>query len=143
MTITGWQVCRARQADLSGREAEDGARWNSPGHRLVYLAEHPALAVLEMRAHLDLPYDRLTHDHLLLRVALPADVEEVESLPPDPRAHGDAWLHAARSAVLRVPSIIVQEARNLLLNPAHPRAAETHLLSCTPFRFDERLWGGG
>lgn len=103
----------------------------------------PALAVLEMRAHLDLPYDSLTHDHLLLRVALPADVEEVEAIPPDPRAHGDAWQAACRSAVLRVPSLIVQDARNLLLNPAHPRAAETRLLSCTPFRFDERLWGGG
>lgn len=143
MTLTGWQICRGHQAYLTGRQAEDGARWNGPGRRVVYLSEHPALAVLEMRAHLDLPYDALEHDHVLMRVALPADVEEVEALPEDPRATGEAWLRAARRAVLRVPSVILQEGRNLLLNPGHARAAEARVEACTPFRFDRRLWRGG
>jgi RES domain-containing protein len=142
MARVGWQVCRQQQAELTGRHAEDGERWNSPGQRVVYLSEHPALAVLEIRAHLDMPYDELVHDHVLMRVALPDSLEEVAQMPRDPRAHGDAWLREGRSAVLSVPSAIVQEGRNLLLNPAHPRAAEARLVSCTPFRFDRRLWGG-
>jgi RES domain-containing protein len=142
MALTAWQICRQHQAGLDGHQAEEGERWNSPGRRVVYLADHPALAVLEMRAHLDLPYEELQHDHVLLRVILPDDIEDLAPMPDDPRAAGDAWLAAGRRAVLRVPSVIVQEGRNLLLNPAHPRAAEAGIASCTPFRFDRRLWGG-
>jgi RES domain-containing protein len=142
MALIGWQVCREGQADLSGRNAEEGERWNSPGRRVAYLADHPALAVLELRAHLDMPYDELVHDHVLMRVALPDDVEALDDIPPQPRALGDAWLRAGRRAVLRVPSVIVREGRNLLLNVGHARAAEARVEACTPFRFDRRLWNG-
>jgi RES domain-containing protein len=142
MTLIGWQICREAQADLSGAQAREGERWNSPGSAVVYLSEHPALAVLEMRAHLDLPYDELTHDHVLLRVVLPDDVLDVPTMPDDPRAIGDAWLREGRHAVLRVPSVIVREGRNLLVNPRHPRAAAMRLDSRAPFRFDRRLWRG-
>ena len=142
MALIGWQICREQQADLSGSQAEEGERWNSPGQRVIYLSDHPALAALELRAHLDLPYEKLVHDHVLMRVALPDDIEDLHDLPEDPRAHGDAWLRESRSAVLRVPSVIVREARNLLLNPRHKLAAEARMLACTPFRFDRRLWGG-
>jgi RES domain-containing protein len=90
-----------------------------------------------------MPYDELVHDHVLMRIALPDSVEDAPDLPEDPRRHGDAWLREGRSAVLRVPSVIVREGRNLLLNPAHPAAAEARLEACTPFRFDRRLWGCG
>ncbi len=143
MPLVGWQICRQAQADLSGHHAVEGERWNSPGWRVVYLSEHPALAVLELRAHLDMPYEELVHDHVLMRIRLPEDVEDVPEIPKDPRAHGDAWLREGRSAVLRVPSIIVREGRNLLLNPLHTRARQAEVEACTPFRFDPRLWAGG
>ncbi|MGG5817814.1 RES family NAD+ phosphorylase [Falsiroseomonas sp. HW251] len=143
MDLTAWQICREHQVSLTGEQAHDGERWNAPGRRVVYLAEHPALAVLEMRVHLDKPYDEVVHDHVLVRVALPEDVEDLPDIPVDPCAAGEAWLRAARRAVLRVPSIVVREGRNLLLNPAHPRAKEARIEACTPFRFDRRLWGGG
>jgi RES domain-containing protein len=142
MALIGWQICREHQASLSGEQAEEGERWNSPGRRVVYLADHPALAVLEMRAHLDLPYDELVHDHVLMRVALPDEVEDLPRLPEDPRAAGDAWLRRGRAPLLRVPSVIVREARNLLLNPAHPLAASARVEDCSAFRFDRRLWAG-
>lgn len=142
MPITAWQICREHHADLSGKQSADGERWNSPGHPVAYLSEHPALAVLEMRAHLDKPYDEVVHDHVLVRVTLPDDVTDIAEIPEDTRRIGDAWLREARRAVLRVPSIVVREGRNLLLNPRHPRAAEARIEACTPFRFDRRLWGG-
>lgn len=141
--ILAWRVCRAVHADLSGEGARRwGGRWNSPGVPMVYLAEHPALAVLEVRVHLDLPPDLLPEDYVLMRVALPEDFEAA-TLPDDPRGVGDAWARAGRSAVLRVPSVLVPEATNLLLNPAHPRAAEARVESVAAFRFDQRLWLGG
>ena len=53
-----WRLCRHPFADLKGDGARlYGVRWNSPGRPMVYLAEHPALAALEVRVHLDLPLD--------------------------------------------------------------------------------------
>ena len=142
--IEGWRICRAPFADLLGEGARlYGGRWNSPGRPLVYLAEHPALAALEVRVHLDLPHGLLPDDYVLVRVDLPDEPpEEVATLPADTVAAGDAWITAATSAVLRVPSVLVPSAYNLLLNPRHPRAAEAQIASTEPFQFDARLWAG-
>ena len=142
--IQAWRVGRAAHADLSGEGARrHGGRWNSPGLPMVYTAEHPALAVLEVRVHLDLPPELLPDDYVLMRVDLPDEPpEEVAAMPSDPRSVGDDWLRSGRTAVLRVPSAIVPTATNLLLNPRHPRAAEARVPLTRPFQFDARLWRG-
>jgi hypothetical protein len=45
-----------------------------------------------------------------------------------------------RSAVLGVPSVLVRESRNLLVNVAHPGSSKATIASIRPFSFDERLW---
>ncbi|HTW29085.1 MAG TPA: RES domain-containing protein [Acetobacteraceae bacterium] len=141
--MQAWRLSRRAHADLSGEGARRfGGRWNSPGRAVVYFADHPALTVLEVRVHLDLPLDLLPDDYVMLEAALPdaPPPEEITALPADPRAAGDAWLAEGRSAVLRVPSIVVPQAHNLLLNPAHPAAARARIEAITPFAFDRRLW---
>jgi RES domain-containing protein len=119
-----------------------GGRWNSRGFAVVYCADHPALAALEVRVHLDLPPELLPDDFVLMKLELPyGPPEAVKTIPTDPRASGDDWIAQARTAVLRVPSILVPEAFNYLLNPAHPAAAEARLINIKPFSFDARLWG--
>lgn len=109
---------------------------------MVYAADHPALAVLEVRVHLDLPPELLPADYVLMRLALPEDAHTLPTLPEDPRAAGDAWLAEAPCPVLRVPSVLVPAAANLLLNPAHPGAAAARIEAIDPFAFDPRLWLG-
>ena len=110
---------------------------------MTYLAEHPALAVLEVRVHLDLPPDLLPDDYVLMRVALPDEPPEtLEAIPANPRATGDAWLRSGKTAVLRAPSALVPRTTNLLLNPRHARAAEAEITEMLPFAFDGRLWAG-
>lgn len=109
---------------------------------MVYAADHPALALLEVRVHLDLPPGLLPADYVMLRLALPDPAESLQALPEDPRAAGDAWLAQGRGAVLRVPSVLVPAAANLLLNPAHPDAAAARIEAIDPFAFDPRLWLG-
>ena len=140
--IEAWRICRAPFADLSGDGASlYGGRWNSPGQPLVYLAEHPALAALEVRVHLDLPYDLLPDDYVMMKVALPDEPPgNIATLPANPAAVGNAWMASASSAVLRVPSVLVPSACNLLLNPRHSRAAEARITATEPFRFDARLF---
>jgi RES domain-containing protein len=137
-----WRLCRRPHADLTGEGARRfGGRWNSPGRPVVYLAEHPALAAIEVRVHLDLPFELLPDDFVLMRVALPDGLAiSVDTIPPDTSAAGDAWLTETRSAALRVPSVLIPAAWNVLLNPRHQDAARATIVAVEPFRFDPRLW---
>jgi RES domain-containing protein len=136
-----WRLCRRPHADLSGEGARRfGGRWNSPGRPVVYLADHPALAALEVRVHLDLPFELLPADFVLMRVMVPESPNIASEAAANSIATGNAWLAEARSAVLRVPSVLVPHAWNVLLNPNHPDAAQASLHSVEPFGFDPRLW---
>jgi RES domain-containing protein len=137
-----WRLCRRPFADLSGEGARRlGGRWNSPGRAVVYLAEHPALAAMEVRVHLDLPFELLPADFVLMRIAVPDGlIAGLAGAQSETVAAGDAWLTGARSAALRVPSVLVPYAWNVLLNPGHPAAPEARVLANEPFGFDPRLW---
>jgi RES domain-containing protein len=139
-----WRLCRRPYADLSGEGARTfGGRWNSPGRPVVYFAEHPALAALEVRVHLDLPFDLLPNDYVLMQVSL-ADriIGRLAETVSSPRtvAAGDTWLAEQRSVALRVPSVLVAYAWNILFNPRHPNAGHAHIVTIKPFNFDPRLW---
>jgi RES domain-containing protein len=142
--IEAWRLARAANANLAGEGAGlYGGRWSTPGHSMVYLAEHPALCVLEVRVHLDIPPELLPDDYVLMRVALPDEPPEaIADMPYDPEAVGDAWLASGRTAVLQAPSAIVPSAVNLLLNPRHSRVTEAGTVDTIEFRFDPRLWRG-
>jgi RES domain-containing protein len=140
-----WRLCRRAHADLSGEGARIyGGRWNSPGRPVVYLAEHPALAALEVRVHLDLPFELLPDDFVLMRVLVPdgliAEVADASIAVSETVATGDAWLVEARSMALRVPSVLLPYAWNVLLNPRHIDMAHAGIGSVEAFRFDPRLW---
>lgn len=107
----------------------------------MYAASNPALAVLEMRVHLDLTPELLPEDYALLTIDLDElTVEEVTVMPPDPASFGDTWLGERRTPVLQVPSFIVPESLSLLLNPVHPDAATARIVRQRRFAFDRRLW---
>jgi RES domain-containing protein len=141
-----WRI--SNHADLSGVGGLRAAgRWHSQGRRIVYLADHPSSALLEMLVHMD--RDLMPATYQLLRVAVPADiaVETIDAeLPPDWRSQtlvsrdiGDQWLDRSTSAVLRVPSAISAKGANYLLNPEHPDAAKIALAEIIKAPFDPRL----
>ena len=140
--MLAWRLCRAPFADLSGDGARlYGGRWNSPGRPLVYAASTAALAVLEVRVHLDLPPELLPDDFVLMGIDLDnVPVETIAGFPANPQSFGDDWLRARRTPVLEVPSAIVPESTNLLIDPLHPLAAGIGVASRRPFAFDRRLW---
>lgn len=146
MSLVCWRIARNAYADLSGYGAFlVGGRWNAPGRPVVYAASDASLAVLEVRVHLDLPPDLIPDDYVLMRIeaAVSPSIERVDVAPSDPRAFGDDWLVSGRTAVLDVPSAIVPESRNLLINPAHPEAKAFAITEKRPFGFDSRLWLDG
>jgi RES domain-containing protein len=145
--ITAWRLASGRYSPLTGEGARlVGGRWNSPGRPLVYASESLALCLAECLVHLPA---RLPPDYIAFKVAIPEDSLgsiDVEMLSHQwefdisiTRAIGDEWLTGAKTVALTVPSAIVPESRNLLLDPSHPRFAEVHVLEQQPFRFDPRL----
>ena len=81
----------------------------------------------------------------LVRIDVPdtLPIEEIDSLPADPqvfRQLGDEWLQHNGTPVLRVPSVLVPHAWNILLNPRHPEVSEALIETIEPFGFDPRLW---
>jgi len=145
------RLARRVHTSLDGEGARlYGGRWNSPGIPVVYAASHLSLAALEALAHADpdtvptdlvaiaievpdeLPVARMDVD------ALPADWREVPDHPAC-RELGDAWARAGEAALLAVPSAVVPEETNWLLNPRHPGHARVRAVRVVPFSFDPRL----
>ncbi len=60
--------------------------------------------------------------------------------PLDPtQAIGLDWIESKRSAVLGVPSAVVPQELNYVLDVAHPDFLQIKFLPSQPFRFDPRL----
>lgn len=125
-------------------------RWNSPGTPAVYASSTQALAVLKYLLHIDV--EEVPDDVVLLSLEVPDDLPVTsyvaESLMPgweflkaarECRILGDKWLKSGSTAVLCVPSALMPEEHNYVLNPRHPAAGAVHVLHVRPFAFDRRL----
>jgi len=148
--LTLWRLTKARYA-ASAFDGEGarlyGGRWNSPGRAVVYLAGSLALAALEILVHVK--SQRELGGYVRLRVQAPESlVSDVDAPPPnwqqgrapdETRAIGDAWLAGGETLLLRVPSVVIPEEHNYLLNPQHPGFGEVGIGEATPFSFDPRL----
>jgi RES domain-containing protein len=146
-----WRLTRRAHQALDGEGARlYGGRWNSEGVAVVYASATLALAALEYLVHVD-PQD-VPDDLVALRVDVPdaaaAETVAVADLPADWNtlddhpacvARGDAWAAVGTALALRVPSAIVPEEGNVLLNPAHPGMRLVRVAAARPFAFDPRL----
>ncbi|QVL48930.1 MAG: RES domain-containing protein [Thiocapsa sp.] len=148
-----YRLVKERFADtaLDGSGAKVyGGRWNRKGHAVVYASDSIALAALELLVHLhrsevlneyrlarlDLPDDEVL---LLDDAGLPANWRE-DPAPVSTAAIGAAWLTGGQSLALSVPSVLIPQQRNLLLNPAHGRAGGVFATATLePFDFDPRF----
>lgn len=144
-----YRLARAPFAALDGEGARRyGGRWNSPGRSMIYSAASPSLAVLEVMVHLDLAADLLPPDYRLLTIEVPNDapIEALDATPLETHAcvaAGDKFLVRGAALVLTVPSVVVPQERNALINPLHPAAAGLRMIGNESFRFDPRLLAGG
>ena len=138
-----YRLCRRPYADLSGEGGRlVSGRWHTAGRPVIYTAYEPALAVLEVRVHLDLPFELLPDDYVLMEIDAAVPFEEVDLIEggADPRATGDAWLTSQSSAMMKVPSVLAPHGWNYLINPKHPDSKKVSVLNVKPFSFDRRLW---
>ena len=141
--------------DLTGRGAElTGGRWNRKGRPVLYTAGTAALACLETVVHLKsggLPLNRF-----LVKLSVPPQAWaarqtlDAAALPvgwdamPEGKVSldlGDSWLAGSTSPLLEVPSVVVPEESNVLINPAHPLAKGITARKMRKWLYDPRLPG--
>lgn len=162
--ISIWRIASQgltwRANDLSGHgAARFPGRWNSRDRPIVYSSSSIALACLETVVHLA-GDDPLPFQRQLVRITIPSRhwqqrkmfAREAHSgwdISPTPenaedwlaatRAWGDDWLLGLESLLAEVPSVIVPEETNLLLNPRHPGHGEVVVEIVRPWVYDARL----
>jgi RES domain-containing protein len=141
--------------DLAGTGAKiTGGRWNRKSHAVVYTSTTIALACLETVVHMKsggLPLNRYLVCIEIAPTVWNARTEQTAAtLPvgwdalPEGKASldfGDAWLAAGTSPLLVIPSVIVPEESNVLINPAHPLAAGVTARKLRKWLYDPRLLG--
>jgi RES domain-containing protein len=124
-----------------------GARWNSPGRRVIYASETFAGALLEILVHARI--GRIPRTHALVEVGIPRDVSvehcgsgqlnyrDAEAA----RRFGDEWHEQRRSLILVVPSVAASGfARNILFNADHPQLTRLDVSTPREVLWDTRLF---
>ena len=156
MTVAVWRIAVEASTytadDLSGTGAKiSGGRWNSKGTPLVYCASSIALATLETVHYLrngGLPLNRY-----LVRIDIPDRVwDSRQVLDPlrggwdaipaglTARNAGDQWAATGATALLLVPSVIVPDEYNVLINPEHSDAAAIAATTTKRWIYDLRFF---
>lgn len=153
MIITAWRITQAvhEASAFSGIGAWlEGGRWNRKGIHMIYTAGSLALAALEMVVHL--PKDAILYNHYVcipvqfdsgqvIELAMPDLPENWNDNPPPESTQqiGSSWMIEKSSLVLKVPSSVIPEEHNFLINPLHPGASEMKTGKARPFKFDPRI----
>jgi RES domain-containing protein len=149
--IIAWRLTHERYQDqaMTGNGGLFApGRWHSQGRRVIYSSSSLALATLELFVNLQ-DKEQLAH-YVKTRIGIPEDLVEaleeaaLHAFLKDPdqfdsRGYGDRWLAEARSCVLKVPSRVVPQEWNYLLNPLHP-AFQRITAETDAYQVDERLW---
>jgi len=157
LPVVLWRIAKETPdyaaADMTGGGARlTGGLWNRKGTPAVYASTSIALAILETLAHLG---GNLTiRNAFLVRITVPSAVWaqrvtiDIATLPPTWLAEppgaasiavGDTWLRAQSHAVLLVPSIMVPEEYNVVINPLHPDAGRVKAQVVRQHVYDPRL----
>lgn len=147
--MTVYRICKAKYPANDGEGARlAGGRWNHKGTPLVYCGATASLCALEVLAH----SAKLPADMIVIGAGIPKSVSirtiEETDLPANWRGPvatrktkdiGTSWAKSGATAVLSVPSVVVPNERNYLLNPAHPDFSKIRFSTPKPFVFDKRL----
>ena len=143
-----WRLTRFPELDGKGG-AFTAARWHEQGLHVLYTATQPAGALIEVLCHLDVEPDEIPDGYHLVGMDVPDAVINRALVPKLPvawaddidktRALGSAWLRKDKSLLYRVPSAIIDQTWNYLMNPRHTDLKSISVIYEQEFRFDERL----
>jgi len=139
-----WRISNYKTLDGIGGLLASG-RWHSRGRPILYCTENPSTSLLEILVHIEIDSEDRPERFQVLKIegpdSLSVETVSLDPIPdmPETQAIGDEWLASGRSLLLRVPSVLVPETSNILVNPAHPEAARLRIAKVYHHAFDPRL----
>jgi RES domain-containing protein len=144
-----WRVSNYQNLDGVGGLYVSG-RWHTKGHSVVYCTLNSATALLETLVHMEIDSEDRPEHFQVLRIegpdSLSIEKAEADSLSSNwsddlsaTQAIGDRWLTETRSLLLQVPSVLVPETWNVLVNPQHIEANLLKVTAMYEHAFDARL----
>ena len=151
--IRAWRITHSRFANqaFDGEGAFlYGGRWNNPGVRIIYVSNSLALATLELLVNGVRPSE--VDQFVCIPVDFPqklVQILDVKTLPanwaesPAPyetKTIGDALIKSGKPMVLQVPSAVIPDESNFLINPLEMKSSTFKIGSARPFAFDRRLF---
>jgi RES domain-containing protein len=144
-----WRVSNYQTLDGVGGLYVSG-RWHTRGQPVIYCTLNPATALLETLVHIEIDSEDRPEHFQILRIEGP-DSLSIEKVGPGSlsaqwavdmsvtQAIGDRWLREGGSLLLHVPSVLVPETWNVLVNPQHAEASRLKITATYEHAFDVRL----
>ncbi len=126
------------------------ARWNAKGSFVIYTAETRSLACLENLVHRSGEGNNALYKVMLIQIPdnLKMEVINIADLKKEwqkienyfyCQQLASGWLNDFKTAVLKVPSVIIKNEFNYLINTAHPDFKKIKLSGVEDFIFDTRF----
>jgi RES domain-containing protein len=147
--VTLWRISDHAELDGAGGLLAPG-RWHTRGSRVVYCAPNPATSLVEVLVHIEIDSDDLPDRLRYLEIEAPDDISR-ETVNVDvlgrnwqanleaTRTAGGEWLRSGRTALFRVPSVIVPATWNVLINPEHRQSTRIRTIRIHRHAIDPRL----
>ncbi|XOL41476.1 hypothetical protein KCTC32420_01861 [Aequorivita nionensis] len=128
-----------------------GGRWNKVGDVMLYFSQNLSLSLLEIIVHVE--YAKLPLDYSFLEVEIPdssiKNIQSIDFIEPKWSTEaavnqlqmlGSNWLKRKESLAMRVPSAVMHQENNILINPLHKDIAKLKIIKIDKMDFDPRLF---
>lgn len=150
-----YRITKKEYAALDGMGGLYGpGRWHKKGNPVIYTSEHASLAAWEKIVHVS-SFENLPRDLFLIKIEIPDQVE-IQSVSKrvlvkgwdgypfagETIEFGTSFLRKKEYLALKVPSVIIPDEYNIILNPLHPDIQDCKIIAETPFLFDKRVLKG-
>jgi RES domain-containing protein len=147
-----YRITKKEHAALDGMGGLYGpGRWHRKGCLVIYASEHASLAAWEKIVHVA-SFENLSANLLLVKIEIPDEIE-IQTVPPyvlvkgwdsfpfcnETVGYGTSFLQKKEYPALKVPSAIIPDEFNIILNPLHPDIQACKIISSNPFIFDKRI----
>lgn len=147
-----YRITKKEQVALDGKGGLYGSgRWHKKGNLVIYASEHASLAAWEKIVHVT-NFENFPNDLLLVKIEIPDGIE-IQTVPKmvlvngwdrypfigETVDYGTSFLRKNEYLALKVPSAIIPDEFNIILNPLHPDIRDCKVISTIPFIFDKRV----
>lgn len=127
-----------------------GGRWNKAGDALLYFSQNLSLCLLEIIVHVD--YAELPLDYSFIEAEIPENaiktIKSIDFIEPKWSTEkavaqlqmlGSSWLKKKESLAMKVPSAVLNQENNILINPSHEDFSKLKIIKTGKMDFDPRL----